>query len=148
APVQQVSPSRAVSPPAPLAATTADMVLRNASNPVATYQIYNLGANSFLATNSLGQVGSDWGFVALGNFNLTDPSDMLLRNSTSGAFQAYEIVDNNIISSNSLGTVGLSWQVMGFGIFVPFSGVGETYMMLRTANTADLQLSAIFNNEI
>src|SRR5262245_55417440 len=147
-PVDPSSSSSAMANPAPPAATTADMVLRNASNPVATYQIYNLGANSILATNSLGQVGSDWGFVALGNFNLTDPSDMLLRNSTSGAFQAYEIVDNNIISSNSLGTVGLSWQVMGFGIFGPFSGVGETDMMLRNANTGELQVYDIFNNEI
>src|SRR5437879_12916071 len=79
--------------PAPPDATTADMVLRNASTTTATYQIYNLGANSILAGNSLAQVGSDWGFVTLGNFNLDDPSDMLLRNYTSGEFRTYDIVD-------------------------------------------------------
>jgi hypothetical protein len=147
-PVDPSSFSSAMANPAPPDATTADMVLRNASNPAATYQIYNLGANSTLATNSLGQVGSEWGFVALGNFNLTDPSDMLLRNSTSGEFRAYEIVDNNVISSNSMGAVGSNWQVMGFGIFGPFSGVGETDMMLRNANTGDLQVYDIFDNEI
>src|SRR5262249_5168308 len=52
--------------PAPPDATTAQMVLRNASNPAATYQIYNLGDNSILAGSAvLGQVGSDWGFVAV-----------------------------------------------------------------------------------
>jgi hypothetical protein len=147
-PVDPSSFSSAMANPAPPDATTANMVLRNAGTTTATYQIYNLGANSTLATNSLGQVGSDWGFVAIGNFNLDDPSDMLLRNSTSGAFQAYEIVDNNVISSNSLGAVGSNWQVMGFGIFGPFSGFGETDMMLRNANTGDLQVYDIFNNEI
>jgi hypothetical protein len=135
--------------PTPPDATTANMVLRNASNPAATYQIYNLGANTTLAGSSvLGQVGSEWGFVAIGNFNLDDPSDMLLRNSTSGEFQAYEIVDNNVISSNSMGAVGSNWQVMGFGIFGPFSGPGETDMMLRDANTGDLEAYDIFDNEI
>ena len=105
--------------PAPPAATTANLVLRNASNTTATYQIYNLGANSILAGYSLAQVGSDWGFVTLGNFNLSDPSDMLLRNSTTGAFQVYDITDNNVISSSSLGAVGVNWQAMGFGTSAP-----------------------------
>jgi hypothetical protein len=147
-PVDPSSFSSAMVNPAPPEATTADMVLRNASNPAASYQIYNLGANRILAANSLAQVGSDWGFVTLGNFNLDDPSDMLLRNSTSGAFQAYEIVNNNVISSNSMGAVGVNWQVMGFGIFGPFSGFGETDMMLRNADTGDLQVYDIFDNKI
>jgi hypothetical protein len=134
--------------PAPPDATTANMVLRNASNTTATYQIYNLGANSILAANSLGQVGSDWGFVTLGNFNSSDPSDMLLRNSTSGAFQVYDIANNNIISSSSLGTVGLNWQAMGFGTFGPFGSFGETDMLLRDVNTGKLQVYNIDNNQI
>ena len=134
--------------PAPPDATTANMVLRNASTTTATYEIYNLGANSILAANSLAQVGSDWEFVTLGNFNLSDPSDMLLRNSTSGAFQVYDIVNNNIISSTSLGTVGVEWQPMGFGTFGTFGSFGETDMMLRDVNTGELQVYNIDNNEI
>src|SRR5262249_52029175 len=134
-PVDPSSFSSAMANPAPPDAATADMVLRNASNPAASYQIYNLGANSTLAAHALGQVGSDWGFVTLGNFILDDPSDMLLRNSTSGEFRTYDVVDNNVIDSTSMGTVGLNWQVMGFGIFAPFGGFGETDMMLRNANT-------------
>src|SRR5262249_43150164 len=101
-PVDPSSFSSAMANPAPPDATTANMVLRNAGNGSATYQIYNLGNNSILANSALAQVGSDWGFVTLGNFNLSDPSDMLLRNSTSGAFQVYDIANNNVISSNAL----------------------------------------------
>jgi len=101
-PVDPSSFSSSMVNPAPPDATTANMVLRNAGNASATYQIYNLGANAILAGYPLAQVGSDWGFVTLGNFNLSDPSDMLLRNSTSGAFQVYDIANNNVISSNAL----------------------------------------------
>jgi hypothetical protein len=135
--------------PAPPDATTANMVLRNAPTTTATYQIYNLGANSILASNSLGaQIGSDWEFVTLGNFNSSDPSDMLLRNSASGAFQVYDIVNNNIVSSTSLGTVGVEWQPMGFGTFGSFGSFGETDMILRDVNTGDLQVYQIDSNEI
>jgi uncharacterized protein YaiE (UPF0345 family) len=147
-PVDPSAFSSAMANPAPPAATTANMVLRNAGSTTATYQIYNLGANSILAANSLAQVGSEWGFVTLGNFNLDDPSDMLLRNSTSGEFRTYDIVDNNVVSSTSLGTVGVEWQPMGFGLFGLFGGFGETDMMLRNANTGGLQVYDIFNNEI
>jgi hypothetical protein len=134
--------------PAPPDATTANMVLRNASTTTASYEIYNLGANSILAGYALGQVGSDWGFVSLGNFNLSDPSDMLLRNSTSGAFQVYDIANNNITNSVSLGAVGLNWQVMGFGIFGSFGSSGEDDMLLRDVNTGKLQVYNIDNNQI
>src|SRR5262249_20242502 len=127
-PVDPSSFSSSVLNPGPPDATTANMVLRNAITTTASYQIYNLGANSILAGYPLAQVGSDWGFVTLGNFNLDDPSDMLLRNSTSGEFRTYDIVDNNVIDSTSLGTVGVEWQPMGFGIFGPFGGFGETDM--------------------
>ena len=147
-PVDPSSFSSAMANPAPPDATTANMVLRTASNPAATYQIYNLGANSILAGYSLAQVGSDWGFVTLGNFNLSDPSDMLLRNSTSGAFQVYDIADNNVISSNSLGAVGVNWQAMAFGTFGPFASFGETDMLLRDVNTGKVQVYNIDNNQI
>src|SRR5262249_40845714 len=106
-------------PPPPHAPTTANMSSRTAGTTTASYQIYNLGANSTLAASALGQVGSDWGFVTLGNFNLSDPSDMLLRNSSSGAFQVYDIADNNIIGSSALDTVGTNWQPLAVGSFGP-----------------------------
>jgi hypothetical protein len=131
--------------PPPPAATTANMVLRNTGN--GTDQIYNLGNNSILASYWLGQVGTDWGFVTLGGFNDGDTSDMLVRNSTSGAFRVYDVApnNNNIAGSALLGVVGLNWQVLGFGNFGSF---GNTDMMLRDGNTGGLQVYNISNNQI
>ena len=77
-------------PPAP-AGTSADMVLRgsNTSAIAGQYEIYDIGSNTILAGYSLGQVGTDWGFVTLGGFNGGDTSDMLLRNGRTGGFEVY-----------------------------------------------------------
>jgi len=78
-------------------ATTANLVLRaNALDPAglnqnlnqSLYRIYNIGSNALLAADQRGKVGSDWGFVTLGGFFDGDTADMLLRNSTSGAFRS------------------------------------------------------------
>src|SRR5215831_12620580 len=129
--------------PSPPPATSANMVLRHSSGQ---YEIYNLGNNAVLAA-SWGLVGTDWGFVTLGGFNDGHSSDMLLRNSSSGAFQVYNIApnSNNITGSTSLGTVGLEWQVLAFG---NFDNVGNTDMILRDVNTATLQVYNIANNQV
>jgi len=56
--------------PAAPPGTTTDMVLRAANtSPIAGhYEIYDIGNNAILAGYSLGQVGTDWGFVTLGGF--------------------------------------------------------------------------------
>jgi hypothetical protein len=142
----------AVINPPPPAGTTAVMVLRLTSVPPSitdgTYQIYDIGRNSILATFQLGQVGTDWRFVTLGGFNGTDPTDMLLRNVNTGAFQVYDINSNTIVGSASLGAVGLNWQVTGFGTFGSVGNSGETDMMLRDVNTGGLQIYNIRNNQI
>ena len=74
-------------------ATTANLVLRtNVLDPASLnqslYRIYSIGSDALLAANQLGKVGSDWGFVTLGGFFDGDTADMLLRNSTSGAFRS------------------------------------------------------------
>jgi hypothetical protein len=131
--------------PNPPAGVSANLVLRQTGN--GQYEIYNLGNNSILAAYWLGQVGTDWGFVTLGGFNNGDTSDMLLRNSTSGALQVYNIApnNNNITGSAFLGTVGLEWQVLAFG---NFDNVDNTDMILRDINTAALQVYNITNNQI
>jgi hypothetical protein len=128
--------------PSPPPATSANMVLRSSGQ----YEIYNLGNNAVLAA-SWGLVGTDWGFVKLGGFNDGNTSDMLLRNSTSGAFQVHNIApnNNNITGSALLGTVGLEWHVLAFG---NFDSVGNTDMILRNVNTAALQVYNITNNQI
>jgi probable HAF family extracellular repeat protein len=101
--------------PAAPPGTTADMVLRgaNTSAIAGQYEIYNIGSNTILAGYSLGQVGTDWGFVTLGGFNGSDTSDMVLRNVNTGAFEVYDIANNQITGASALGSVGLDWQVGG-----------------------------------
>jgi V8-like Glu-specific endopeptidase len=141
-------------PPSP-AGTTADMILRRGDG---TYEIYNIGNNAILAAYQLGQVGTNWQFVGLGDFNNTgqagnaalsgfaNTTDMVLRDSNSGAFEVYNISGNNIINAASLGAVGLDWQFGGFGDFS--SRPGETDMILRNSSTAALEVYDISNNTI
>src|SRR6516164_9407794 len=129
--------------PSPPAGTTAAMILRHGAD--GKYEIYDIGNNSVLAAYQLGQVGTDWAFVTLGDFNGTDTTDMLLRNTSTGAFEVYDISNNNITNAASLGTVGLNWQVAGFA---DFNGDGMTDMMLRNSNTGALEIYNIRNNMI
>jgi hypothetical protein len=89
--------------PSPPAGTSAEMILRHGSD--GHYAIYDLGSNAILAGYSLGQVGTEWQFAGLGNFNGNNATGMLLRNSSTGQFEVYDIVNNNITSAASLGTV-------------------------------------------
>jgi uncharacterized repeat protein (TIGR01451 family) len=125
--------------PSPPPATSANMITRRVDG---LYAIYDIGNNATLAAHPLAQVGTDWQFAG---FNGSDPSDLILRNSTSGAFQVYDVSNNNITGTGALGAVGLNWQVAGFG---NFSSGGETDMMLRDANTGGFQAYDIANNQI
>jgi hypothetical protein len=43
------------------------------------------------------------------------PSDMLMRNTNTGAFEVYDIVNNQITTAASMGQAGLEWSVAGIG---------------------------------
>jgi hypothetical protein len=138
------------------AGTTANAIMRDGTT--GNYEIYNIGKNAILAGYLLGQVGTSWQFVGLGGFNNTGQSgnaglagvanttDMVLRDSTSGAFEVYNISDNNIIGAASLGAVGLNWQFGGFGGFS--SRPGETDMILRNSGNGALEVYNIANNAL
>jgi probable HAF family extracellular repeat protein len=136
--------------PPPPSGTTADMILRGANNSSAVvaghYEIYDIGSNSILAGYSLGAVGTDWQFVGLGGFNGSDTTDMVLRNSSTGAFEVYDVSNNNITNASSLGSVGLNWQFGGFGDFS--SNPGETDMILRNTGNGALEVYDIANNSL
>jgi hypothetical protein len=140
-PVQPVSTGPNAPPPA---ATTADMILSNASAG-GFYEIYDLGNNAVLAAYQLGQVGSNWQYAGLGGFFDNDTTDMLLRNSSTGGFEVYDISNNNITNAAFMGTVGLNWQVAGFGQFTHTAMSG---MLLRNSGTGAFQVYGISNNSI
>ena len=121
---------------------TADMILRGTSG---SYEIYNIGNNSVLGASALGQVGTDYQFTGMGNFNGDNSPDMILRSNITGSFEVYNTADNGIIGAADLGAVGLNWQLAGFG---SFNGDGATDMMLRDSNTGVFELYDINHNAI
>ncbi len=128
----------------PPAATTADMIMRNAGN--GDYEIYDLGNNGILGAYPMGQVGPEWQVAGLGGFDASDSTDMILRDSNNGAFEVYDISNDNITNAASMGQVGLEWTVSGFA---DFSGKpGETDMLMRNSNTGAFELYDISNNQI
>ena len=124
--IQLASPP---SPPpvTPPAATTADMIMRDANN--GNYEIYDFGNNAILAAAPLGQVGLEWQVAGVGAFNASDTSDMILRNTNTGRFEIFDISNNTITNAAGMGQVGLEWTVSGFGDFS--SRAGETDMLMR-----------------
>jgi hypothetical protein len=131
-----------VAPPPP-PGTTAVMILRHGAD--GQYEIYNIGNNAILAACWLNQVGTDWHFAGLGDFNGAHTSDMLLRNSKTGGFEVYNIANNNVVSTSLVGTVGLEWKMGGFG---DFNGDGSTDMMLQNVNSGGLEAYNIAHNAI
>jgi hypothetical protein len=125
------------------ASTTAHMLSRTADG---TYDIWDIANNGILDSVELGQVGTDYVFAGLGNFNADDTADMILRNSNTGQFEVYDISNDSITAAAPLGQVGLDWQVAGFG---SFGGPGgATDMMSRNADTGMFELYEINNNQV
>ena len=86
--------------------------------------------------------------MGLGDFSSrAGETDMLMRNSNTGAFEVYDISNNAITFATGMGQVGLEWTVSGFG---DFSGrAGETGdMLIRNSNTGQFEVYDISNNQI
>ena len=90
---------------------------------------------------------SEWTVSGFGDFSTrANETDMLMRNSNTGAFEVFDVVNNTITSAGPLGQVGLEWTIAGFG---DFSGnANETDMLMRNSNTGILELFDINNNTI
>jgi Bacterial Ig domain len=123
------------------AATSADLITNNQG----VYTLYNIGNNEILSATVMTQIGTQWQLVGFGDFNGTDSTDMLMRNSATGALELYDANNNTITGSVPMGQVGLEWSVVGFG---DFSGQpNQTDMLMRDQNTGALELYDISNNQ-
>jgi hypothetical protein len=120
-----------------------DMLMRATYGPYASdfelYDISNNKINALLPIGSFGQVGLEWTVAGFGDVS-SDPgeSDMLMRNSNTGAFEVYDISHNAITSVAAMGQVGLEWTVAGFGDFS--SNPGESDMLMRNSNTGAFEV--------
>src|SRR5262249_22004176 len=62
-------------------------------------------------------------------------SDMVLRNTSTGAFEVYDIANNQLTTAANLGQVGLDWQVGGIAIDPP---TGSAASMDNSSEAAQL----------
>jgi hypothetical protein len=127
----------------------AEMMLRDdASGELGVQFVSNSSAVADGAASNpiaLGQVGLDWQVAGFGSFNgNVNETDMLMRDSTTGAFEIYDINNNAITSAAAMGQVGLNWGVVGFGDFS--SNPHETDMLMRDSNSGAFELYDISNN--
>jgi hypothetical protein len=68
----------------------------------------------------MGTVGLDWQIIGTGNFSsMPGETDLMMRNTKTGAFEVYDIANNQITGASALGSVGLDWQVGGFAANAP-----------------------------
>jgi hypothetical protein len=95
----------------------------------------------------MGQVGLGWTVAGFGDFSgNANETDMLMRNSNTGAFEVYDISNNQVTSAAPMGPVGLEWTVAGFGDFNGNSN--ETDMLMRNSNTGAFEVYDISNNAV
>ena len=72
-------------------------------------------------------------------------SDLLLRNSSTGALQLYNIKNNQITGSESIGTVGVDWTFAGVA---PVSAPGASDLVLRNDTSGAFQVYNIADNRV
>jgi hypothetical protein len=129
--------------PAPPAGTSAEMVMERGYD--GAYEFYDLGSSAVLLDGPLAAIDPALALVKLGDFNGTDTSDLLMRNSSTGEFWMYDVANNNVTAVTDMGNVGLSWNVLGFG---DFSGnAGETDMLMQNSANGELELYDISNGQ-
>jgi hypothetical protein len=72
-------------------------------------------------------------------------TDMLMRNSNTGAFEIYDINNSQLTSAAPMGQLGLEWSVVRFG---PINGTGSSDMLMRNNNTGAFEIYDISNNQL
>jgi len=83
---------------------------------------------------------------SVGDFSsVPGESDLLLRNSSTGALQLYDINNNQLTGSAFIGTIGLDWQFAGVA---PIRTATESDLVLRNVNTGAFQVYNIANNQL
>jgi hypothetical protein len=124
------------------------MLLRNSDT--GAFEIYDISKNKLngpVALNSLSMLGLDWQVAGIGDFSgKTNETDLLLRNTKTGAFEIYDVSDDKVTGAHALGPLSLDWQVVGVG---DFSGnVNETDLLLRNSDTGAFEIYNISNNKL
>src|SRR5262249_11729564 len=108
---------------------------------------YDIVNNALSSAYSMGAVGLDWQVAGFGNFSgRANETDMIMRNTKTGALFVYDIANNALASAFSMGTIGLDWSVGGFGSFG--ANPNESDMLMRNASTGALEVYDLYGNTI
>ena len=126
------------------AGETGDMLMRNSNT--GQFEVYDISNNQItFAGPAWAKSGLNGQVAGFGDFSgHANETDMLMRNSNTGAFELYDIANNQITSAGPMGQVGLEWQVVGFG---PMGGAGTSDMLMRNCNTGAFEVYDIVNNQ-
>ena len=103
------------------------------------FEAYYISNNNITGATLAGTVGTNWNFAGTGDFDgQSTLSELLLRNSSSGAFELYQVAGGGVLSGSSVAAVGNNFAVKGFGFF---SESGATQMMMQGISGATLASS-------
>ena len=107
-----------------------DMLFRDG----ASFEAYYVNNNTITSSSQVGSVGTTWSFSGQGNFDgASSLSEMLLRNSSSGAFELYHVQGGGVLAGSSVAAIGNNLQVSGFGYF---SETSTEQMAMEQANVS------------
>src|SRR5206468_4302913 len=108
--------------------------------------VYNINSNQVTGATFMGAVGLDWKVLAFGNFSgAPGETDMIMRNTNSGAMVIYDIASIQVTSASFIGSVGLDWQFAGVA---PVHSPGASDLVLRNVNTGQFEVYDIAGNTL
>jgi len=79
-------------------------------------QINEIDSNQ-LSGHILGGLGTDWRFIAVGDFNANRMSDLLWQHESDGMLLVHSIDSNQVVGASFLGAIGDDWKIRGTGDF-------------------------------
>ncbi len=120
-----------------------DLLFRDTTTGAVSNWKLQFGSGQFVQANALGGIGSNIQTPGTGDFNADGTSDILLRDTTTGAVTEWRIANNAFVSSHQIGGIGGNIQVAGAG---DFNNDGTSDILLRDNTTGAVTEWGVLNN--
>jgi hypothetical protein len=104
-----------------------DLLLRAGDGVLSTW---TLDGSTKTGGVTLGNPGANWVAVGTGYFNADWQSDVLLRNTLTGAYQTWDVVGSKVSGGGAVGTTGAGWVYLATG---DFNGDGRSDILFESA---------------
>jgi hypothetical protein len=112
-----------------------DLLFRRTTD--GTLAIFLMDGFSFLGTQIIGAVGTEWGLIGTGDFNADGKSDLLFRRASDGALFIFLMDGFNILASQLVGQIGNEWRFLGTG---DFNGDRRSDLMFFNLSTRQVSM--------